>query len=97
MTDGVSLVGTGSPRNARSFEPLADEPVARESQVENRLLDAAADFLENHVIQLRMPKSTVDDVKRSIEEGQYFMGIFFSATLSTPIDMFYSIRTALGH
>lgn len=70
MTDGISLLGSGSPRSARSFEPLPDEPVARESQVEGRLMDAAADFLENHVIQLRMPKSTVEDVKRSIEEGQ---------------------------
>ncbi|CAG9569466.1 unnamed protein product [Danaus chrysippus] len=35
-----------------------------------RLVDAAADFLENHVIQLRVPKDTVDDVKRSLEEGR---------------------------
>lgn len=71
ITDGISLIGSGSPRSARSFEPLADEPKARENQVEGRLLDAAADFLENHVIQLRVPKSTVEDVKRSLEEGQY--------------------------
>lgn len=69
ITDGISLIGTGSPRSARSFEPLAVEPKARENQVEGRLLDAAADFLENHVIQLRVPKSTVEDVKRSLEEG----------------------------
>ncbi|CAH0401550.1 unnamed protein product [Chilo suppressalis] len=70
LTDGISLIGTGSPRSARSFEPLSDEPKARENQVESRLLDAAADFLENHVIQLRVPKNTVDDVKRSLEEGR---------------------------
>ncbi|KAI5645733.1 hypothetical protein NE865_02400 [Phthorimaea operculella] len=70
ITDGISLIGNGSPRSARSFEPLAEEPKARENQVEGRLLDAAADFLENHVIQLRVPKSTVEDVKRSLEEGR---------------------------
>ncbi|CAG9794890.1 unnamed protein product [Diatraea saccharalis] len=70
LTDGISLIGTGSPRSARSFEPLPDEPKARENQVESRLLDAAAEFLENHVIQLRVPKNTVDDVKRSLEEGR---------------------------
>ncbi|XP_028177092.1 uncharacterized protein LOC135083889 [Ostrinia nubilalis] len=70
ILDGVSLLGTGSPRSARSFEPLSEEPRARENQVENRLLDAAAEFLENHVIQLRVPKSTVEDVKRSLEEGR---------------------------
>ncbi|KAL4708607.1 hypothetical protein ACJJTC_014215 [Scirpophaga incertulas] len=70
ITDGVSLIGTGSGRSARSYEPLAEEPKARENQVESRLLDATAEFLENHVIQLRVPKSTVDDVKRSLEEGR---------------------------
>lgn len=69
IVDGVTLLGTGSPRSARSFEPLSDEPRSRENQVESRLVDAAADFLENHVIQFRVPKSTVDDVKRSLEEG----------------------------
>lgn len=69
LIDGISLIGNGSPRSARSFEPLSEEPRARENQVENRLVDAAAEFLENHVIQLRMPKSTVEDVKRSLEEG----------------------------
>ncbi|XP_048001476.1 uncharacterized protein LOC125238243 [Leguminivora glycinivorella] len=70
LADGISLLGSGSPRSARSFEPLPEDPAARENQVESRLLDATADFLENHVIQLRMPKSTVEDVKRSLEEGR---------------------------
>jgi hypothetical protein len=63
-------LGTGSTRSARSYEPLAEEPKARENQVESRLIDAAAEFLENHVIQLRVPKSTVEDVKRSLDEGK---------------------------
>ncbi|XP_041985127.1 uncharacterized protein LOC121737540 [Aricia agestis] len=70
ISEGITLIGTGSPRSARSFEPLPEEPRSRENQVESRLLDAAADFLENHVIQLRVPKSTVEDVKRSLEEGR---------------------------
>ncbi|CAH2059518.1 unnamed protein product, partial [Iphiclides podalirius] len=70
IADGISLIGTGSSRSARSFEPLAEEPRARESQVETRLLDAALDFLDNHVIQLRVPKGAVEDVKRSLEEGR---------------------------
>ncbi|XP_045506456.1 uncharacterized protein LOC123702716 [Colias croceus] len=70
ITDGITLIGTGSSRSARSFEPLPEEPRARENLVESRLLDAAADFLENHVIQLRMPKGAVEDVKRSLEEGR---------------------------
>ncbi|GBP17575.1 hypothetical protein EVAR_12286_1 [Eumeta japonica] len=47
ITDGVTIIGTGSPRSARALEPLSEEPRARESQVENRLIDTIAEFLEN--------------------------------------------------
>lgn len=70
LADGVTLMGTGSPRSARALEPLSEEPKAREAQVESRLLDSAADFLENHVLQFRMPKSTVEGMKRSLEEAR---------------------------
>ncbi|CAG4964236.1 unnamed protein product [Parnassius apollo] len=70
IADGVSLIGTGSSRSARSFEPLSDEPRTRENQIETRLLDTALDFFENHVIQLKVPKGAVEDVKRSLEEGR---------------------------
>lgn len=71
ITDGVTLVGNGSPRSARALEPLSEEPKAREAQVEARLLDSAADLLENHVIQFRLPSSTVEGMKRSLEEGKH--------------------------
>ncbi|XP_049880852.1 uncharacterized protein LOC126377199 [Pectinophora gossypiella] len=70
LTDGVTLLGTGSPRSARALEPLSEEPKAREVQVESRLVDSAADFLENHVIQFRLPSSTVEGMKRSLEEAR---------------------------
>ncbi|XP_048486426.1 uncharacterized protein LOC105391598 [Plutella xylostella] len=70
ITDGVSLVGTGSPRSARALEPLSEEPKARESQIESRLLDSAADFLENHVVQFRLPRQAVEGMKRSLEEAR---------------------------
>ncbi|XP_072935275.1 uncharacterized protein [Epargyreus clarus] len=70
ITDGITLLGTGSSRSSRSLEPLSEEPRARESQVETRLVDAAADILDSHVIQFRVPKSTVEDMKRSLEEGR---------------------------
>lgn len=71
LADGVTLIGTGSPRSARAFEPLSEEPKARELQVESRLVDSAADFLENHVIQFRLPSSAVEGMKRSLEEGKH--------------------------
>lgn len=71
LTEGVTLLGSGSPRSARALEPLPLEPKAREASVEARLVDSAADFLENHVIQFRMPSSAVEGIKRSLEEGMH--------------------------
>lgn len=72
IADGLTLIGNGSPRSARSFEALPDEPRAREAVVESRLIDSAADFLENHVIQFKLPTSAVEGMKRSLEEGMYY-------------------------
>ncbi|XP_053619719.1 uncharacterized protein Osi9 [Plodia interpunctella] len=70
LADGVTLIGNGSPRSARALEPLSEEPKAREAQVESRLVDSAADLLENHVIQFRLPSSAVEGMKRSLEEAR---------------------------
>lgn len=70
LIDGVTLESKGSPRSARAYEPLSDEPQAREAQVESRLVDSAADFLENYVIQFKMPSSAVEGIRRSLEEGK---------------------------
>lgn len=72
LADGLTLLGNGSPRSARSYEPLPEEPKAREAVVESRLIDSAADFLENHVIQFKLPTTAVEGMKRSLEEGNDF-------------------------
>lgn len=66
VTDGVTFARTGSPRSARSYEPLPDDPKARELQVEERIMDNVVDFLDSHALQLRMPKSFTED--NSVEE-----------------------------
>lgn len=71
LADGLTLLNNGSPRSARAYEPLPEEPKARESVVESRLIDAAADFMENHVIQFKLPRSAVEGMKRSLDEGLY--------------------------
>ncbi|KAL0860889.1 hypothetical protein ABMA27_009426 [Loxostege sticticalis] len=70
LVDGVTFTRTGSPRSARSYEPLPEDPKARESQVEERILDNVVDFLDSHVLQLRMPKSFEDDNSVGDEEGR---------------------------
>lgn len=71
VADGVAIISNGSPRSARALEPLSEEPKAREAQIESRLVDSAADFLENHVIQFKLPSSAIEGMKRSLEEGKH--------------------------
>ncbi|XP_068625708.1 uncharacterized protein [Battus philenor] len=66
LVEGVTFARTGSPRSARSFEPLDTDPKAREQQVEDRIMDNVVDFLDSHALQLRMPKSFIED--NSVEE-----------------------------
>lgn len=83
ITDGVTLVGNGSPRSARSYEPLSLDPENRETEVDSRLVTAAADLLENHTIQLRMPKQAIEGMKRSLEEGMLDLLIVSLMTVVT--------------
>ncbi|PZC78349.1 uncharacterized protein LOC110375917 [Helicoverpa armigera] len=64
--EGMSLVNTGSARSARSYEPLAEEPKARELQIDERIADNVGDFLENHVLQLRLTSD--DGESRGLDE-----------------------------
>ncbi|XP_049880854.1 uncharacterized protein LOC126377201 [Pectinophora gossypiella] len=64
--EGMTLINTGSARSARSYEPLAEEPKTRESQLEERIADNIGDFLDNHVLQLRL--SEPDNESRGLDE-----------------------------
>lgn len=69
LADGIAFSKTGGSRSARSYEPLSAEPKVREVQIEDRILDNVVDFLDNHVLQLRMPKSFSEDENSIEEEG----------------------------
>lgn len=69
--EGMSLVNTGSARSARSYEPLLEEPKARELQLDERISDNVGDFFDNHVLQLRLTEP--DNESRGLdEEGKNF-------------------------
>ncbi|XP_041985130.1 uncharacterized protein LOC121737542 [Aricia agestis] len=70
LVDGISFSRTGSPRSARSYEPLPEDPKAREMMVEERILDNVVDFLDSHTLQLRMPRSLLDEENSVDEEGR---------------------------
>ncbi|CAG4970415.1 unnamed protein product [Colias eurytheme] len=54
LLEGLTLVNTGSVRSARSYEQLSADPKERESQLEERIVENVGDFLDNHVLQLRL-------------------------------------------
>lgn len=66
LFEGMSLVNTGSARSARSYEQLSDDPKTRETQIEERIVNNVGDFLENHVIQLRL--SDGSEESRDLDE-----------------------------
>lgn len=66
ILDGIALKNTGSARSARSYEPLPEEPKARELKVEERIMENVVDFLDSHVVQFRIPKALEDD--NAVEE-----------------------------
>lgn len=70
LADGIAFSKTGGSRSARSYEPLSADPKAREVQIEDRILDNVVDFMDNHILQLRMPKSLTEDDNSIDEEGR---------------------------
>lgn len=70
ILDGVAFKNTGNTRSARSYEPLPDEPKARELKVEERIMENLVDFMDSHVLQLKMPRALEED--NSVEEEGMF-------------------------
>ncbi|XP_072935226.1 uncharacterized protein [Epargyreus clarus] len=69
LADGVGFAQTGRPRSSRSYDPLSQDPKVREMQVEERIMENVVDFLDSHVLQLRMPRSFTEDNEVD-EEGR---------------------------
>lgn len=66
----MTLINTGSARSARSYEPLAEEPKVREAQLEERIANNIGDFLDNHVLQLRLSEQADNESRGLDEEGK---------------------------
>lgn len=74
--EGISLVNTGSARSSRSYEHLAEDPKMRETQLEERIVNNVGDFLDNHVLQLRLSEDS-ESGRGLDEEGECFLISFF--------------------
>lgn len=68
LFEGMTLINTGSARSARSYEELSENPKTREMQIEERIANNVGDFLNNHVLQLRLSDDSEDSTSLD-EEG----------------------------
>lgn len=73
IVDGITLIQTEQPAaSGRSLNDI-DLPVeseARENEVDSLLVDRVARFLGTHTLQFKVPKDSIQDMQRSLEEGK---------------------------
>lgn len=72
MAEGVHIIQTEAQPTGRSMNEinLPAEPEAREAEVDSLLVDRVARFLGSHTIQFKVPKDSIQDMQRSLEEGK---------------------------
>lgn len=80
LTEGVALVRTSDAASreysgraiseAELDATLPKDAEAKDTTVENMLVDRVARFFESHTLQLKVPDSTVSEVRKSLDEGK---------------------------
>lgn len=71
VAEGIKLVQTEQPAQGRSLNEISlpTETEARENEVDSLLADRVARFLGSHTLQFKVPKDSIQDMQRSLEEG----------------------------
>lgn len=70
--EGIQLVQTEPiPEGGRSLSNmnLSENVETREGQVDSLLADRIARFLGTHTLQFKVPKESIEDMQRSLDEG----------------------------
>lgn len=70
--EGISIIQTEPiPEGGRSLNDinLSENGEAREGQVDSLLADRIARFLGTHTLQFKVPKDSIEDMQRSLDEG----------------------------
>ncbi|XP_037814446.1 uncharacterized protein LOC119605415 [Lucilia sericata] len=72
LTDGISLVKTDDIPVGRSLNDivLPEENEARETEVDSLLVERIARFFGTHTLQFKVPKDSVQDMQRALEESR---------------------------
>lgn len=92
--EGITLVqteqiATGG-RQLTNIE-LPENVEARESQVDSLLADRVARFLGTHSLTFKVPKDSIEEMQRSLEEGKqpnFFYYIFFTSPITLHVIWF---------
>lgn len=74
--EGISIIQTEPiPDGGRSLNDinLSENGEAREGQVDSLLADRVARFLGSHTLQFKVPKDSIEDMQRSLDEGNFFI------------------------
>lgn len=69
--EGITLIQTEPVNQGRSLNEiiLPVESEARENEVDSLLVDRLARFLGSHTLQFKVPKDAIEDMQKSLEEG----------------------------
>ncbi|XP_055381734.1 uncharacterized protein LOC129612222 [Condylostylus longicornis] len=72
LSDGIQLIKTDDIPVGRSLNEinLPDEPEARENEVDSLLVERIARFFGTHTLQFKVPRESIEDMQRSLEEGR---------------------------
>ena len=81
ISEGIKLVQTEETSQGRSLNDveLSDDEETREGEVDSLLVDRVARFLGSHTLQFKVPKDSIKDVQRSLEEGKYHVAALSDA------------------
>lgn len=108
VLEGITLVKSESVESSRGLngrslsESEVDETPAKDedekdTQVENLLLDRVARFLESHTLQLKVPESSISDMRRSLEEGmKRHFEFFFLFFIRYSMFLLHRVRVSRG-
>lgn len=71
--EGITLVASEQMQQGRSLNDieLPAESEARENEVDSLLVERVARFLGSHTLQFKVPKDSIEDMQRSLEEGKH--------------------------
>jgi len=75
LTEGIALVKTDDIPVGRSLNDVAlpEEAEARESEVDSLLVERVARFFGTHTLQFKVPKDSIQDMQRALDECEYPM------------------------